>query len=832
MSLLDFIQHHLSQNQLLQHLTLTILFVILVPTLVTALLTTQQHRNRSSSHYSNLFLDSLGMVFEALGFSFSWGSSSGSSTGSGSSSERRKIKKKPPRTRAEQMAGNGNGKDAAKEFVDYDDAYYYPGLVNISGTYCFMNSTLQAMASLCYLQPHIDRIHAKAEVLDVPTPVIDTLRDLLYTLNTPKSRPSSYRPLEMINALSTNSPGGNKNGLFSSREHQDAQELFQLLSECIKKEAIEVDKEGHRDRGLGGLGGRGREVDVTREIGKSVFDGLTANRRSCVECGYTEAVMHFAFDNWQLAMPRFAGSCRLEDCLADYTRLEVLNDCICRKCSMIATHRRLAQEAARLTELASHDENPTSSKKRRAREARKLEGRVLALLQEGRIEEDIKGVKMEKVFSKASTKQAMIARPPSVLALHLNRSVHYGHYAAKNTCRIYFPEVLDLTPYTTSGNLSTVPSVPISSPPPAVPRSTTPTPATYAIPRTLYRLSAVVCHYGQHSFGHYICFRRKPRPVPSSSTARLSLPRMMCPLGCECEKCQRYGPVRDEDDLPVAGQGWLRVSDDSVRECGLETVLAEGSGAFMLFYERVVLLRPSPYSSPKSPRSSQDTVKPEVPLHPNGSSVPFPIQNGDAHPPLRSSSRSAPMPIGDGRERSVGPRIIRSVDAGRSRSVSVAPSPSSSPPSSRDTSMGVYENDATPRAEAPLSSYVPQPGPSRGPLPPTPTSTPAPAHSTRPQPLASSSSPNVFPPSAPTRQYYQPMPSPQTSYPSSDPRVSPQASSRVPRSSASSSGSSSSSSTVSQSSVSQSSHRSKHPQPVAPSSERPLSPVVAVGLRA
>jgi ubiquitin carboxyl-terminal hydrolase 1 len=45
------------------------------------------------------------------------------------------------------------------------------------------------------------------------------------------------------------------------------------------------------------------EAEKRGEIGKSVFDGLTANRRSCMECGYTEAVMHFAFDNWQLAVP-------------------------------------------------------------------------------------------------------------------------------------------------------------------------------------------------------------------------------------------------------------------------------------------------------------------------------------------------------------------------------------------------------------------------------------------------------------------------------------------------------------------------------------------------
>ena len=167
--------------------------------------------------------------------------------------------------------------------------------------------------------------------------------------------------------------------------------------------------------------------------------------------------------------------------------------------------------------------------------------------------------------------------------------MHYGQYAAKNTVRIIFPEILDLTPYTTSGNLSTVPSIPISTQPPSIPRSSTPTPATYATPRTIYRLSAVVCHYGQHSFGHYVCFRRKPRPV-SAGLARFAPPRLADQLGCECEKCERYGPVRDDDEAAPApaGYGWLRVSDESVKECGVESVLQEGAGAFMLYYERVV----------------------------------------------------------------------------------------------------------------------------------------------------------------------------------------------------------------------------------------------------
>jgi hypothetical protein len=83
-------------------------------------------------------------------------------------------------------------------------------------------------------------------------------------------------------------------------------------------------------------------------------------------------------------------------------------------------------------------------------------------------------------------------------------------------------------------------------------------------PRVLYRLAAVVCHYGQHSFGHYVCYRRRPRGSG------------------------RVGPPRLNDGFHAApGRGWLRASDDAVREVGIETVLQEGSGAFMLYYERV-----------------------------------------------------------------------------------------------------------------------------------------------------------------------------------------------------------------------------------------------------
>ncbi|OCH94543.1 cysteine proteinase [Obba rivulosa] len=696
------------------------------------------------------------MVLETLSLVLPWNWFDTHSSQS-SSHEKRKLKKKVVRTRAEQLV-----LDTFRAEGVADDGYY-PGLVNLSGTYCFMNSTLQAMASLNYLQPYIDRIHRKAEALDVPTPVVDALRELMHALNTPGSYPHPIRPLKIIETLSNRSQAKH-NSLFSSREHQDAQELFQLLSECIKNEAVAVDKEGLRDRGLGGLSPP--QGEENRGVGKSVFDGLTANRRSCVECGYTEAVMHFAFDNWQLAVPRLASACRLEDCLADYTRLEILTDCICRKCSMIATCQKLEQEAERLTESTQAEHDPSASKKKKAREARKLASRVKAALEEGRIEEEIKGVKMEKVFSRASTKQAMIARPPPVLALHLNRSMHYGHYAAKNTCRVLFPELLDLTPYTTSGQLSTHPSMPISSPPsalqPVPARSPTPTPAGCAAPRTLYRLAAVVCHYGQHSFGHYVCFRRRPR-APAA-------PRRFAP--------PRLAPGLAFDDAPRPGRGWLRVSDDAVREVGLEAVLQEGAGAFMLYYERVeqppapapAPAVPRPVHPSNSPRSSEETVRPDAHARGERAEQAAPREaQAQARTQMQGQSSSSPLPV------RVGPRVVRSV-ATRSRSTSIsppqrapalaAPPPASAPASvSRASAKSAPNGDVAKGGARPqlngearhsrepsreLASPPPSPTSSRSPRSPSRTSSSPPSarltKKSRPPNARSTSSPQPAPP--------------------------------------------------------------------------------------
>ena len=118
----------------------------------------------------------------------------------------------------------------------------------------------------------------------------------------------------------------------------------------------------------------------------------------------------------------------------EYIRLEVLTDCICRKCSMRATLHRLEQDAERLV-AATSKSTVSQSKKKRVREVKRFATRLKAALEEGRIEEDIKGVKMEKVFSRASTKQAMVARVSrSSLFFSGSASNIYDYIASTRTC--------------------------------------------------------------------------------------------------------------------------------------------------------------------------------------------------------------------------------------------------------------------------------------------------------------------------------------------------------------------------------------------------------------
>jgi ubiquitin carboxyl-terminal hydrolase 1 len=155
---LHFYLLQLARNPLLQQLAPFAVF-FLVPLFI-FLFTAQ------AATYKNQLLWSAAMVLESLGLGLPWNWSGNNVHASGSGThERKKSKKKHTRTRAEQA--NTDERARRGMYFDYIQSCihslkctesssplkgsgvedgYYPGLVNISGTYCFMNSTLQVCA--------------------------------------------------------------------------------------------------------------------------------------------------------------------------------------------------------------------------------------------------------------------------------------------------------------------------------------------------------------------------------------------------------------------------------------------------------------------------------------------------------------------------------------------------------------------------------------------------------------------------------------------------------------------------------------------------------------
>jgi hypothetical protein len=86
---------------------------------------------------------------------------------------------------------------------------------------------------------------------------------------------------------------------------------------------------------------------------------------------------------------------------------------------MVATLGKLTEESKRLAAAAALPD-ASSNKKKRAKEIAKLQRRVQQALDEQRIEDDVKDVKLERVFSPCSTKQVMIARVCFVVRFSLD----------------------------------------------------------------------------------------------------------------------------------------------------------------------------------------------------------------------------------------------------------------------------------------------------------------------------------------------------------------------------------------------------------------------------
>lgn len=251
----------------------------------------------------------------------------------------------------------------------------------------------------------------------------------------------------------------------------------------------------------------------------------------------------------------------LDECLRQYTSLEYLNDAACRKCSLINTLRIASSEAEALKLKAKQTKKPEKKRELLTRmvtlEKRRRE--IEKRLRLGQIEDDFEqDTHVQRTISRLSTKQIMFAKPPKILCLHLSRSAFHPSGAVyKNTCQLIFPEYLDLSPYTTGGTLSTQPQIPISD---------AASNEKNSLGKIRYKLMSTIVHFGSHSYGHFIAFKRR-----------------VLPNKCLCHKCVGNRETANENEVWEGKDAWYRISDSAVDICTLDTVLQ--SNPYMLLYE-------------------------------------------------------------------------------------------------------------------------------------------------------------------------------------------------------------------------------------------------------
>ncbi|GJN87889.1 hypothetical protein Rhopal_000844-T1 [Rhodotorula paludigena] len=482
------------------------------------------------------------------------------------------------------LAGAGGSSKVTRRYKDTKPGkdrsegggQYFPGLLNAAGNLCFLNATLQSMASLPSLLTYLDQLVSTSLELAVPVPVTATLLDTLEALNTPStSTPAPLRPVELASALANSSPSRHR--LLASSDQQDAHELWGMIRDAVEEEAGKLVAAQEREAAQGaGLAEAvmlkaGLSIAVgKRRPRKAVTDPwfwLKSQRIKCMRCGYVRDTRHEGEEILMLQVPLVA-SCSLYDLLAEYTKADLITEYDCRRCAMHATLARVEEQRDRLALVAPpapaspasppSGRNPyefppetaagngkvktmTTSRKERRRKAQKIVDRVKAAVEAADWETSLgDDIKLEKGNSPAA-KMVRFARPPDVLLVHVNRSTHYSHSGPiKNSCQVTFPEYLNVAPFCDG----------------AQPMSDAPG-SSQAQPRDIFRLASLVVHYGSHSFGHYVAFRRRP-DLPSSS--------------------------HDADALAALPE-WYRISDETVSPSSIHEVLR--ANPFLLFYERM-----------------------------------------------------------------------------------------------------------------------------------------------------------------------------------------------------------------------------------------------------
>ena len=465
-----------------------------------------------------------------------------------------------------------------------------PGLGNWDNS-CYQNSVIQSLAALPSLSYFLTQtISANAETHGPSTTI--ALRDVIEDLNNPANAGQRlWTPAELKT--------------MSSWQQQDAQEYYSKVLDQVDKEASRSVMKKRISPGLRKIGrlepaltepadattsGNVRcRFDLLPEELVDTFlsnplEGLLAQRVGCLKCGFVEGISLIPFNCLTVPLGK-QWEYDVQSCLDEYTTLESISGVECSKCTLLR-HKEQLERLLQLTQTSPEDipNRPQISETLHHSASTRL-----CAVHEALENEDFSEVTLKKCqipvkgrVETTKSKQAVIARLPKALTIHVNRSVFNERTGAlsKNQASVRFPKLLDLTPWclgnsASSGREDTMMETwnadPSSSMIPDIHMDEAG--ASSSSDSNLFVLRAIITHYGRHENGHYICYRTNPQD-------------------------------NSVDEVREHGGSWWRLSDDEVSEVSEEVVLDQ-RGVFMLFYERVQSAQTSPATNQPITESSR-----------------------------------------------------------------------------------------------------------------------------------------------------------------------------------------------------------------------------------
>ncbi|KAJ5757527.1 uncharacterized protein N7511_006221 [Penicillium nucicola] len=467
-----------------------------------------------------------------------------------------------------------------------------PGLGNWDNS-CYQNSIIQSLASLRLLEAFLMR---NVETLSDKTHLSkhEALRDIITCLNNPSNGGTKLWI-----------PGDLKS--MSSWQQQDAQEYFSKLVDQIDLE-VQLGSQGATSNM--GLKITGREENIVCDTNfemsasegfdsgarasnkasyRNPLEGLLAQRVGCMECGWTEGLSLIPFNCLTVPLgPR--SEYDLADCLDQYMTLEPIDGVECAKCTLMQYHQKLSEMFAGIEE--DEKQSPGIEKSQfadalKADTLSRLEAVKAALEGNDISDTTLKDCRIpaKNRVSTTKSRQAVIARSPQCLAVHINRSLFDENTGmlTKNHAAVRFPQLIDLNDWClgTQNQSDEAPEQWESNPS----KSMLPQPGeAIQVPSRRYILRSIVTHYGRHENGHYICYRKY-----ATSDFSAPVPDHILQSDGDEEKSER----------------WYQLSDGDVTMVSEGHVMSQG-GAFMLFYEAL-----------------DDSLEIQLPPTPTTEGVPF-----------------------------------------------------------------------------------------------------------------------------------------------------------------------------------------------------------------